>query len=300
MSTDKNYLNRISDYYKKTGVKHFFVENMLWREYQKMLIPVGKMTDDLFVSKNGAKQLFSEFNNAILCRNVRPLVQSDDNPPFYSVVCKNFIHIDDIPSNKKRKIKKGLKNCEVRPLDNDNYADDVYNVYVKALEGYGHKPQSREVVLKDFFLQKDYYDIINYWGVFVDNKLAGYSKMMIFDNKEAAYIVIKFDPEYLKDNISFALFYKLNEHYLSKEKFDLTSNGYKTLLHKSNVQSFLIQNLGFEKYAMETELIFKPFYKPILKTLLPFKKLVGKVDARVEALLKLVELEKECRKKNVG
>ncbi|MDD3877220.1 MAG: hypothetical protein PHT69_11400 [Bacteroidales bacterium] len=287
----KNYQKRLITYFEKQMIPYAYVEGQLWREYQRMIVSAGPVSENYEISPQGQKELFNIFPASILCRTTIPSETSD----FYAVVCSSFTSLEELSSKRRSEMNRGLNNCKVRLINPLPIADELYDVYSKAVESYNQKKVNKNAFIKEFTFHEDFDDIINFWGIFHEEKLIGYSKIMLYDKTEANITVAKFNPDYLKLYPSYALFHTLNSHYIDSNGFSFVNDGFCSLLHDTNIQNFLMDKFGYKKYPVDLYIHFRKPYGLIFKMIMPFKKNFVKPNKRLEALFKLIDASKKYK-----
>lgn len=287
---------RFIEYYKQIGMKIEVYKGILWVEYQRMIQPLGPAKLDYSISKEEAEYLLSKFPDSFLIRYTMGFNTTPVSNEWYAVIQDNFLDLDDIPSgNSRSKIRRGLRNCHVSLIDANLVADKGYEVYITAFERYkdARRPQITEEKFKrNVEITKDFEDIIDYWGVFHQDKLIAYATVYKFDSIEADYSVIKFHPDYLKLYPSYALFYTMNKYYLEEKRFEYVNDGFRNILHRTNIQDFLIEKFKFKKRYVNLNIIYKPWFRYLLYTTFPARYLLERLSPKLQALYKLEEIRR--------
>ena len=190
--------------------------------------------------------------------------ENNSEEGWYSVICLKFKDLEEYSSSDRNKIKKGLKNCEVKRVEADFLGRNGFNVFISAFDrDKGVKrPSITEKEFRERFLQmRDFEDIVHFWGVFHNNTLIAYSENYIYEDIEAGYSTIKFHPDYLKLYASEALTYECNRYYLRDNKYQYVNDGFRSILHKTNYQDFLIRKFGFKKLTLIFICIINHFFQ---------------------------------------
>jgi hypothetical protein len=252
------FIERFAELYDRLGVKFEIANGILWREYQRMVVPLSPAMFDYTISENEARSLLSKFPKALLVRWTDGFNPTDDytgtennsEEGWYAVICTEFEDLEELSSKNRSEIRRGLKNCEVKRVEADFIARNGFNVFISAFERYKGVKKSaitekefRERILK----MRDFEDIVHYWGVFHNNILIAYSENYIYDYIEANYSAIKFHRDFLKLYPSYALIYEMNRYYLRDNKFQYVNDGFRNILHQTNIQGFLIDKFRFKK-----------------------------------------------------
>jgi len=292
---------RFIEYYKRIGAKIEVYKGIIWTEYQKIVQPLGPAKLDYSVSEEEAKLLLSRFPGSLLIRYTTGFSNIAESNEWYAVIQDKFLDLEDIPSKNRSEIRRGLRNCKVSLVDAELVADKGYEVFIAAFERYRDvkRPQiEKEEFKRKIDITRDFEDIIDYWGVFYQNKLIAYATVYKYDNIEADYSTIKFHPNYLKLYPSYALFYTMNKYYLGEKHFEYVNDGFRNILHQTNIQNFLIEKFKFRKEYVNLKIIYKPWINYLLDTTFPVRYLFGKLNPKLQALYKLEEIRRICDESN--
>ena len=289
--------NRFIEYFKLINQKHCVINNILWTCYNRMIVPVGPIKLDYDIPQDSVKQLFRYFDKGILIRNCKGI--SDVPGEWYAVICNKFRSVDEVESKNRREILRGLKNCEVKKIDASEMSKSAFSVYKAAFNLYKNRSISleNEKQFQDKMkLSEPFGDIIHYWGAYYHNHMIGYVSNYIYDNIEANYSTGKFHPDFLKYYPSYALIYAMNEYYLANNKMEYVNDGFRSILHASNIQGFLIEKFGFHKAYMPLNITFRPIINFLMCSGYPIHKSLGRLDPRIAALYVLKNIERGINK----
>ena len=303
---EKGFLYNFEDYFIRSKTKYFKVNDVIWQEYNQAVIPVGPAKFDYSLNSTQQIQILAEFNNVFFIRsnNGFDSIADQEQLKWYAVIKKQFIDKENIKSYESRKkIKRGLINCKVEKIDADFIARNGYKIFYAAVKTYKGNLQF-DLDEKSFYQKykmRNYYpDIFHYWGVFERDKLIGYSENLIYNFIESSYSTMKFLPDKFDLFPTYALVYSMDEYYLQRLKFEYVNDGFRSILHETNIQDFLIKNFHFYKQPTALNIYYKPIVDKIIKLIYPFKTLVNNkyINFRkVNALLELEEIRRDCQKK---
>ena len=206
---------------------------------------------------------------------------------FWYIICDKNKGIEEYSVNTRSKIKRGLKNCEVKNIGKQEIIVNAYEVYKKAFLKYTthFTYQSKALFLQEIeSLGSDW----EFFGVYYKEKLVAYCMCNIKDDT-CNYSTIKFHPQYLKYYSSYALFYTMNQYYLGVRKLKYVNDGSRNLLHKTNIQGFLITKFGFRKAYCRLHVKYSPILKFIVMLIYPFRfvfyRFNNKFAVKITALL---------------
>lgn len=303
---EKGFLDNFEDYFIRSNTKYFKVNNVIWQEYNQAVIPVGPAKFDYSLNSTQQSQILGEFKNVFFIRsnNGFDTIDDEEQLKWYAVIKKQFIEKENIKSYESRKkIKRGLVNCKVEKIDADFIARNGYKIFYSAVKTYkgNLKFDLDEKSFYQKYKMRNYYpDIFHYWGVFEKDKLIGYAENLIYNFIESSYSTMKFLPNKFDLFPTYALVYSMDEYYLKRLKFEYVNDGFRSILHETNIQDFLIKNFHFYKQPTVLNIYYKPIIDKIIKLIYPLKTMVNNkyINFRkVNALLELEEIRRDCQKK---
>ena len=280
-------LNIRERWFEHNGISSCCIDDVLWREYKRMIVPVGPAEFNYSLTHEQLQILFQKFPSAIACRYTTYEENFYGNCDFYAVVCRKQIHLESLESKRRSEINRGLRNCKVSIVNPLDICDEAYFIYRKSVEGYGHKPLSASAFKKEFVSVLGFEDFVNFWGVFSEDKLIAYAKVYLYESNEASVSLLKIDDDFLNYYPSYALFYHLLQYYIGERGFKLVNDGHRNLLHETNIQEFLIKKFGFEMLQLRVHLQYKKPWGLVIRVLNPFAPIIKLVYPPAEALIKL-------------
>ena len=258
-----NSIIRFLELYESLGIKSICFKDYIWREYQRIVTPLGTAKFDYSITEDEAKYLLLQFPKALLIRWTDGFNSQAKCKEWYAVISEKFLDLNEIDSeNTRSKIRRGLKNCTVEKVNAKFIAEKGYDVFISAFKRYkGTKPPNitREDFKRRLLILNNFEDIVHYWGVFYGKELIAYSENYVYDNIEASYSTIKFHPDYLKLYPSYALIYIMNKYYLKDNKFEYVNDGFRNILHETNIQEYLTNKFKFEKRYTNLYIFYKPY-----------------------------------------
>ncbi|MCS7231813.1 MAG: hypothetical protein RMJ67_06720 [Elusimicrobiota bacterium] len=288
----KSFIDRFVDLLNALGVKFLIYKNIIWRDYGKFVTPLGPAKWDFSLSREEARYLLSKFSNALFIRWTDGFCEDTHNKEWYYVISDKFIDLEDLSSKNKSEIKRGLRNCVVDRIDSKFIAERGYEVFISAFKRYkGVKTPNLEKkdFIRRFLLLKEFEDIVHHWGVFYNRDLIGYSENLIFGDIEVSYSTIKLHPSYLNLYSSYALIYVMNKYYLVENKVEYVNDGARNILHRTNIQKYLIDKFKFKKAYTNLYVYYKPFLYLLLKFSYPLRGFISKLHPSLDAMYKLEE-----------
>ena len=294
---DAGYPDRFMELFERRGEAATVVRGAIFKPYSGMVVPFGPADADYSLSDDEASRALRSLGGTVLrtTTGFRPAAAVDD---WYAVICRSFSPVDSVSSsNTRSKLRRALRNCEVRRISADEVATAGYEVYRRAFERYtgADSPVARDRFEPHHLVTGDFDDIVEHWGVYCDGELAGYASNYVFGNTEAAYSTLKFHPDHLRKYSSYALFHRMNEHYLGEGRVSYVNDGFRSILHGTELQPFLEHNFAFEKAYVGIDAFYRQPYRAILRATFPFRNLIGKVDDRARALYELERVVRAAR-----
>ena len=212
-----------------------------WRKYNGALIPIGPphMQVDIYNIKQKVKETnsyFARWTSNFDC---------DKETVFWHVICDKFLTIESLSRNTRSKIRRGLKTCSIRLVNKSIILDQGFECYKAAFINYNTTLNLKtESEFKTDILELE--GSWDFWAVFYKNRMIGYSQNRLIDDY-CDYSTIKLHPSYLSLYSSYVLFFTMNKYYLNELRFKYVNDGARNLVHKTNVQDFLITKFGFRK-----------------------------------------------------
>jgi hypothetical protein len=261
-----------------------------------MIIPVGPVKLDSSVTREQAKFLLKKFPGALLVRTGKGFISDDASSEWYAVVCDRFVEVEELSSNTRSKVRRGGKNCLVKKVDAELIARKGYSVFCSAFERY--KGTSRPRIStseyeRKIMVTKDFHDIVDYWGIFRQGELAGYSVNYLYGTVEANYSVVKFHPEFLKYYTTYSLIQRMNRYYLKEKSFEYVNDGFRSLLHQTGIQELLQEKFAFRKAQVKLGVVYRPLVEACLAVGFPVRALLGALNPKIAALFELEEIRRK-------
>lgn len=268
-----------------------------WRLYNGALVPkepphIAPTAEDLANAKAMGGYRFISYATDFDC---------GVETPWWYVIKDEPIVLEEIPSAKIRYcIKKGLRHVTIERIDPKEHGEAMYQCYEKAQTRYkvhdGH-------TTKEAFLRGLETDPAEYYGVFFTETglMVAYSRNEV-QGDFVSMSVIKYDPDYLKYNVSAALTYTLLCEYLNTGRCKYISDGQRSVRHKSNIQDYLERTFAFRKAYSCLNLCYSPTMKLAVTLLYPFRKLINKIAGEnillnnIASVLKMEEISRQCHK----
>lgn len=189
--------------------------------------------------------------------------------------------IMSLKSNRRSLITRGLKRVDVRVIIPADYAEQMSNILVKEWKYYddSYEEGNDRQKLTDDFKKLTMKNLGNaeYLGAFLKDTdtMIGYAIYNLFDDW-IEYSVVKTDPEYLNTQVNAALAYFGVERYM-RPGIKYIHGGWRTMIHESNYQEYLMKNFGFRKAYCKLHIEYRPLMQIAVNVLYPLRGMIKKV-----------------------
>jgi hypothetical protein len=254
--------------------------------YKRMIEPFAPVKDSVELTDQEAKQLLVELGG-VLVRWSSEFDQAGQASGWYAVLCDQLAPVDQMRSaNTRSKLRRGLKRCSVRQLDADYLIKRGYETYRSAFDRYGDRPVEEPRYREDVLQTVPYPDLVHYWGVFYDNEIVGYSRNIVYAPVEVNYSEFKFNPAFFGQYSSYALMFRMTEHYL-QAGFEYVNAGWRSIYHDTEIQDFLVQRFQFRRAQVNLSVRFRRPLGLLLRAGRPVRAAATRLDARLGALYEL-------------
>ena len=189
--------------------------------------------------------------------------------------------IMSLKSNRRSLITRGLKRVDVKVIIPADYAEQMSNILVKEWKYYddSYEEGNDRQKLTDDFKKMTTENLGNaeYLGAFLKDTdtMIGYAIYNLFDDW-IEYSVVKTDPEYLNTQVNAALAYFGVERYM-RPGIKYIHGGWRTMIHESNYQEYLLKNFGFRKAYCKLHIQYRPLMQIAVNVLYPLRGIIKKV-----------------------
>jgi len=292
-----SYLTRYQELLKAQGLNHLIMGDILFREYNKIIIPLGPIIRLKPAVSIDTKLIFNKLKGKLIWWSYtnNDIAESD----WYGVVKKRHFELADYrTSNIRNQIRKGLKCCYIEKVVASEIVEKGYEVFCKATQSIKGPSISKSDYQANILRTELFADIIDYWGIYIDNSLKGYAIIYKYEKLEANISEIRIDPSINKFYPSYSLFHLLSEFYLKNEKFEYLSDGYRNLVHETQIQELLISKFGFEKVYLILNLRIKFPINFMVNILYLFRKFIK--HKGLQAIFKLNTVVLQQKKGSIG
>ena len=266
-----------------------------WKYYNHAIIPKKAPHQEVTepnhkIWKNiqgGGKPLFARWTEEFDCGY---------ETLWWYVIKDTPFDINSIKSKRRYEIKKGLKNFEVNIINADEYAEELYQVTLKAYEGYPEKYRpniSRESFEKGLTNWKNHEVYAAFYKE--SGKMRGYAWIDVY-SEYIDFCVLKAHPEYERYGINAALVYAIVNQYNDKlGKNFYICDGARSTLHETKFQDYLEKYFEFRKAYCKLRLKYRFPVGAIVKIIYPFRKVISNESSLGTKVRTLLEFEKIVR-----
>jgi len=268
-------------------------KDIAWKHYHGALLPQDAPHIKIELTKEEEQELL-KLSKAYFLRYVSDW-DKEEQSQFWYVVKDDFGGIEELSSNTRSKVRRGLKHCMVKKVNQKVIANEGYEVYRHAFKNYNTymEPVERKTFMK-MILDANHCD---FWAVYTkdEDKMIAYSQNII-ENNSINYSTIKFHPEYLKRYPSYALFFEMNQYYLNEKNFLYVNDGARSISHDTNIQTFLIDKFKFRRAYCKLHIVYRWDIGLAVKILYPFKSFLSKVNSKIFNKIAVLLNQEEIRR----
>ena len=261
-----------------------------WYRYHGTLLPRVEPHESVSLSETEQSELL-KLSKAYFIRWCDEWDRGDGT--FWYVIKDQKEDLSAYKSKVRNQIKKGLRNCDVKRVENSSVAKEGYRVYANAFKKYDTfiTPLAQEAFAQSVLESDD-----EFWAVFDhENRMIAYANNII--KKDVCYYSsMKFDPDFLRLYPSYALIHTMNEHYLNDRGFRYVSDGSRSISHQTNIQDFLMTKFLFRKAFCKLHIAYRYDVNIAVHLLFPFRRFFYHQDSsfsqKIATLLKHEEIRR--------
>ena len=267
-----------------------------WRKYNGAIIPKSPPHEVVDLSDIDTHL---KLHKAFFARWVSNFDQ-DKTTEFWYVICDRIMDLQDYSSNTRSKIRRGLKQCQVKKVEKTEIINKGFYSYVSAFKKYNThlSPKSESEFKFEIENLKGDWD---FWAIYKDSMMIGYSQNKIINNY-CDYSTIKFHPKFLKFYPSYALFYTMDQYYLNEKEFKYVNDGARSISHETNIQEFLIEKFCFRKAYCNLHIRYSMKIKLLIQMLYPLRHIFSKFSfgplIKLNILLNQELIRRSCETRN--
>lgn len=283
---------RLSDWCRQQRVPHAIVQDTVWYNTKQLIQPFAPFYKDIQLSKTQAQSLIDELQGGVVRWSTKKQKQPAQDNDWYIINRNLQLHMEDLPESSVKRIYSGLNYCEVRPIEAELAARDGYLIQVKAQsveKDYTSMLWFNNQEAYTAFVSRDeqFDDVIQYYGIFYENRLVGICRCLQFEQSEVQVTHTVFDPDYIKFKTKEALMWWVINYYFEERGFKSIIASTRPLDPTSTEHQFYLQNFLFEKTAMRLNVEFRGDIRNRLSLMRPFSRFVGKINSDMHTYLAL-------------
>jgi len=273
-------------------------KELRWKYYNHALLPTCAPHEEADVESLKHKAIWKTYKpkRLFFARWVSHFDCGYETGWWYCILDEPF-DITTIKSKRRRIINQAIKNFDVRIIDVNIYAEQMFNIHIAAWKSY-HKT-GKPSIKKDRFCEeiKQWKNIV--FGAFdkENNQLAAYYLVKV-NPTHIDLITLKSDPAFEKKRVNHAIMFFVYNYFredIKQGKY--LCGGSRNIYHKTNYQAFREEYFGFRKAYTHLHIQYAPFIAILIKLLYPFRKIICKLPlAIVNQINGILLMEEICRK----
>lgn len=257
--------------------------NNEWEYYNHALVPTLPPHIDPDISWMKDSDRWKEYAGGKMPLFARWVSNFDctEDTEWWCIIKDTPFDIMSLKSNRRSLITRGLKRVDVKVIIPADYAEQMSNILVKEWKYYddSYEEGNDRQKLTDDFKKLTMKNLGNaeYLGAFLKDTdtMIGYAIYNLFDDW-IEYSVVKTDPEYLNTQVNAALAYFGVERYM-RPGIKYIHGGWRTVIHESNYQEYLMKNFGFRKAYCKLHIQYRPLMQIAVNVLYPLRGMIKKV-----------------------
>ena len=257
--------------------------NNEWEYYNHALVPTLLPHIDPDISWMKDSDRWKEYAGGKMPLFARWVSDFDcsEETEWWCIIKDTPFDIMSLKSNRRSLITRGLKRVDVKVIIPADYAEQMSNILVKEWKYYddSYEEGNDRQKLTDDFKKLTMKNLGNaeYLGAFLKDTdtMIGYAIYNLFDDW-IEYSVVKTDPEYLNTQVNAALAYFGVERYM-RPGIKYIHGGWRTMIHESNYQEYLMKNFGFRKAYCKLHIEYRPLMQIAVNVLYPLRGMIKKV-----------------------
>jgi hypothetical protein len=195
---------------------------------------------------------------------------------------------------------KGLRECEVRRVEAQWFAENGFPVYEAGFRHYGATPVLTEDQFAEEFRRHALYPGRETWGAFINGELVAYATCIVIEDA-VAIASSKSNPAYFKSKPNNAVQYTLTRHYLRERRLQYVMSGARVLAHDTNIQEFN-EKMGYRKVYCPLRLelssraaLAAALYPTGWARRLGLRTLFPNPVSKLDALASALQISRSCR-----
>jgi hypothetical protein len=242
------------------GLRVLEADGALWVEKRRFFLENIPPHRKLRLTNGGVNRLFLRGAAA-----VRYTCDESDGQHSFEYICseKNF-SVESLSADARRRTRRGLELCEIRPIDFDLLADCGCSVNRSTLARQGRSGVTwvtDETLWKKYMRACKNIPTVEAFGAFVDGRFVGYSMSVIVNEYSYLHHTQAYTED-LKHSPINALTFTVTREMLRRENIQHVSQGLESFASLPDVERFKL-SMGFRKKTLGRRVVVNPILKPI-------------------------------------
>ena len=266
-----------------------------WQYYKHAMIPTTAPHEEPDLTPVITGEIWKE-NKPLLVRWTSDWDCGYDTG-WWHVIREGPFNLSDLSASSRRNIRKALRNCRVEKIETSEWVDDLWRVFNEAIERYENYeiPFDKRGFIKEWIESgKDFWAGFDYTG-----RMIGFAVFELHD-EWVDFQVAKYSAQCLKLRVSDAINAKTLGYYLNELGKRYVSDGERSILHKTNVQTYLIEHFCYRKAYCKLQVRYGKRLWLLVKVLYPIRKALKRLDRdkKIHKMNALLMMEDIVRSEN--
>lgn len=278
------------------GYKYFIHKNIVWKYIYGGALPVSPLPAGFTLSFEEANAIRKKMGLRFL-RWEEVFDSFGVEGDWWHIIKCEPDSLDTLAPKTRYMIRKAINKFEARPVDVSVIIKQGYDVYV---ESYSRYDTYEKMYNYNEFLTaiQDLPENTEWWGVLEKGtgRLVGFSENFVHD-KKCFFVSMWHRPESMKMFSGYLLFYEMERHYLSNEKFEYISDGARSINHETNIHDFLISKFKYKRAYAKLRIVYNPYVYIGVKVLFPFRRILSMFSGRLFSMISIALNQEFIRKR---
>jgi hypothetical protein len=236
-------------------------------------------------SRDELREVFAKAPGAVALRFIGPA--NSKGKESFIWLRRGPYALEDLSPNTRSRIRRGLKRCEIKPLQFEELESKAWDAHRDTTKRHGYgEPSSLGV-----YSRLDDCAAYEAWGSFVGDALAAFAVTMRVEDW-AHIIVNRSATAYLGSYANNVLIFSVVSELLARDEVNVVSYGIEGLVTHDSLDRFK-SSMGFTREPVRQRIVLKPLLKPLVNPLT-----VAPITALAELMrnnLRLQRLAGFCR-----
>lgn len=273
-----------------------------WRYYKHAMLSTGAPQESVNLQPIKDGSIWKQKGYPLFARYISDYDCGYPTEWWYCLKDSEY-RIDTLNAKKRYRITKGRKFFIVKPINEDDYLDEIVDVQIEAYTQYPkqYRPNISRIELEseNKKWKKQSHTLFGAFRI-SDGKLCGFSLVNEFEHY-CYFVQQKTKPESEKDEINAALVDGILSYYNERLNPDFPLvDGQRNLVHDTAFQEYLCKYFGFRYAYCRLNIVYRNWVKFIVNALYPYKEKIkkgkGKISTRIYSVLKMEEIARSFYK----